>query len=151
MGASLSSVEKRPDRGEVMRWLSQVPDPEIPVVSVTDLGIVRQVAWQGDTLVVTITPTYSGCPAVSVIAMDIESELVRRGIKKLTIQTQLTPAWTTDWIGEKARQKLKGLWHRPTGCGGTMHRCLASTGENQLSPLSGCQHRMRECVWFNSL
>ncbi|MEY8842318.1 iron-sulfur cluster assembly protein, partial [Cribrihabitans sp. XS_ASV171] len=64
---------------QVWEWLDAVPDPEIPVISVVDLGIVREVEWQDDTLVVSVTPTYSGCPATSVISMDIETALRNHG------------------------------------------------------------------------
>ena len=64
-----------PSTAEVWDWLSHVPDPEIPVISLTDLGIVRDVAWDDDTLVVTVTPTYSGCPATAIINLDIETAL----------------------------------------------------------------------------
>ena len=107
MSSAFSALRRQPFYDDVMKWLSGVPDPEIPVVSVVDLGIVRNVDWRDNTLIVTITPTYSGCPATSVIAMDIEAELVRRGIKNVRVETQLAPAWTTDWIGEEAKQKLR--------------------------------------------
>lgn len=97
----------RPDIKDVWRWLEDVPDPEIPVVSVVDLGIVRDVEWVADELVVTVTPTYSGCPATAVISMDIEEALRRRDIEKVRIQSQLSPAWTTAWITDAAREKLK--------------------------------------------
>ncbi len=71
-----------PSIAEVWGWLGQVPDPEIPVISLTDLGIIRDVAWEDDTLVVTVTPTYSGCPATSIINLDIEAALQRQGRRK---------------------------------------------------------------------
>lgn len=98
---------------QVMDWLEQVPDPEIPVVSIVDLGIVRQVAWQDEVCVVTITPTYSGCPAMQAIATDIETVLRGHGVDALRIETQLSPAWTTDWMSERGRQALKGYGIAP--------------------------------------
>ncbi|MFC0219349.1 ring-1,2-phenylacetyl-CoA epoxidase subunit PaaD [Pseudochelatococcus lubricantis] len=97
----------KPSTEEVWRWLSEVPDPEIPVISLTDLGIIRDVAWDDDTLVVTVTPTYSGCPATTVINLDIEHALRGRGIGKLRLDRRLSPPWTTDWISEAGREKLK--------------------------------------------
>ncbi|HBF50992.1 MAG TPA: phenylacetate-CoA oxygenase subunit PaaJ, partial [Massilia sp.] len=82
---------------QVWSWLGEVPDPEIPVISVVDLGIVRDVAFDGDECVVTITPTYSGCPAMQVISDAVGEALRARGLDKLRIVTQLSPAWTTDW------------------------------------------------------
>ncbi|HCL63375.1 MAG TPA: phenylacetate-CoA oxygenase subunit PaaJ [Rhizobium sp.] len=96
-----------PELEEVWRWLGEVPDPEIPVISLTDLGIIRDVAWEGDTLVVSVTPTYSGCPATTVINLDIETALRARGIDKLRLERRLSPAWTSDWITAEGRDKLR--------------------------------------------
>ncbi len=103
----------RPDLAIVRRWLDQVPDPEIPVISLTDLGIIRDVEWQDDTLVVTVTPTYSGCPATSVINLDIEAALRARGIEKLRLERRLSPPWTTDWISAEGREKLRAYGIAP--------------------------------------
>ncbi len=96
-----------PDTARIMGWLDDVPDPEIPVVSVTELGIVREVWWEDATLVVAVTPTYSGCPATAVIALQIETKLRDMGISDLRIETRLSPPWTTDWITQGARDKLR--------------------------------------------
>lgn len=98
---------------QVWEWLAEVPDPEIPVISITDLGIVRDVAWQGETLVVTVTPTYSGCPATGVIALDIERELRARGVSDLRIERRISPPWTTDWLKPEARARLKAYGIAP--------------------------------------
>ena len=103
----------RPSTAQVWDWLSHVPDPEIPVISLTDLGIIRDVAWSGDTLVVTVTPTYSGCPATAIINLDIESALRARGIENLTLKRQISPAWTTDWISAEGREKLRAYGIAP--------------------------------------
>ncbi len=92
---------------QIWQWLKGVADPEIPVISVVDLGIVRNVQWSDDELVVTVTPTYSGCPATEVIARDIRDALIGHGIEKVRLTTQLSPAWTTDWISEKGREQLR--------------------------------------------
>lgn len=102
-----------PEPEEVWRWLGEVPDPEIPVISLTDLGIIRDVAWDGDTLVVAVTPTYSGCPATSVINLDIEAALKARGIDKLRLERRLSPAWTSDWISAEGRDKLRAYGIAP--------------------------------------
>ncbi|MGE8567289.1 putative 1,2-phenylacetyl-CoA epoxidase, subunit D [compost metagenome] len=93
---------------QVYAWLQEVPDPEIPVLSVVDLGVVREVTWDGDTCVVVITPTYSGCPAMREITQDIQQTLARHGIDEVRVDTRLAPAWTTDWMSEKGREALKG-------------------------------------------
>jgi len=103
----------RPSTAEVWDWLAHVPDPEIPVISLTDLGIVRDVAWDDETLVVTVTPTYSGCPATAIINLDIEKALHDRGISKLKLKRQLAPAWTTDWISAEGREKLRAYGIAP--------------------------------------
>lgn len=102
-----------PKLEDVWRWLAEVPDPEIPVVSLLDLGIVRDVAFEGEVLVVAITPTYSGCPATSVIALDVENALRSHGVEKLRVERRLSPAWTTDWITPEAREKLRAYGIAP--------------------------------------
>lgn len=88
--------------------LGAVPDPEIPVISVIELGIVRDVQVDGDGGVdVTVTPTYSGCPATELIAQDIVAALERAGASAVRVRTQLAPAWTTEWIDPAARAKLR--------------------------------------------
>lgn len=95
-----------PSATQVWDWLAEVPDPEIPVISLIDLGIIRDVEWEDDTLVVTVTPTYSGCPATSIINLDIELALKGHGVEKIRLKRQLSPAWTTDWISREGREKL---------------------------------------------
>lgn len=96
------------DAALVQGWLAQVPDPEIPVISITDLGIVREVRVADDgTCHVTITPTYSGCPAMGVIADAIKEALRSHGVERIVLHTRLTPAWTTDWLSDTARDRLR--------------------------------------------
>lgn len=103
----------QPSTKQVWDWLAQVPDPEIPVISLTDLGIIRDVEWQGDTLVVAVTPTYSGCPATSIINLDIEMALRGHGVQKLRLERRLSPPWTTDWISAEGREKLRAYGIAP--------------------------------------
>lgn len=116
-------VAVQPSTDDVWRWLDLVPDPEIPVISVVDLGIVRDVAWDDDTLVVTVTPTYSGCPATAVIAMDIESALRARGVGDIRLETRIAPPWTTDWLSEKGRAQLETYGIAPPSPAGGPDRC----------------------------
>lgn len=96
------------DTQAIMRLLEEVKDPEIPVLSVVDMGIVRRVALDEDGRVrVTITPTYSGCPAMSVIAMQIRMQLLAAGYREVEVQTVLSPPWTTDWMSEAGKRKLE--------------------------------------------
>jgi ring-1,2-phenylacetyl-CoA epoxidase subunit PaaD len=106
-------MQTLPSTAEVWNWLAQVPDPEIPVISLTDLGIIRDVEWDKDTLVVTVTPTYSGCPATGVINLDIEMALRERGLDKVRLERQLSPPWTTDWISGEGRAKLRAYGIAP--------------------------------------
>lgn len=91
---------------QILEWLGGISDPEIPAISIVDLGIVREVRWEGDACVVTITPTYSGCPAMTVIARDIEMMLGGHGVAEVRIETRLAPAWTTDWMSAKGKVNL---------------------------------------------
>ncbi len=87
--------------------LESVYDPEIPALTITDLGIVRDVLWHNDgTLEVIITPTYSGCPAMGVIEINIRAALQEGGFERVRVTTILSPAWTTDWLSEAGRVKL---------------------------------------------
>ena len=108
---------------QVWDWLEAVPDPEIPVISLVDLGIIRNVGWNGDTLEVTVTPTYSGCPATSLINMEIETALRNNGIEKLKLKRQLSPAWTTDWLTESGKAKLEQYGIAPPQPSGGPQRC----------------------------
>ena len=105
----------KPSITEIRQWLSEVPDPEIPVISLTDLGIIRDVTWDDETLVVTVTPTYSGCPATSIINLDIEAALRQRGIDRLRLERSLSPPWTTDWISAEGRRRLAEYGIAPPG------------------------------------
>ncbi len=98
---------------QVWDWLGEVADPEIPVISVVDLGIVRAVRLEGETCVVTITPTYSGCPAMQVISESVSAALRAHGIDDVRIESRLSPAWTTDWMSAAGKAALKGYGIAP--------------------------------------
>lgn len=94
--------------------LCHIPDPEVPVLTIEDLGVLRDVEVREDgTAVVTITPTYTGCPAMSMFAFDIEATLLRQGFEKVEVKTVLSPAWTTDWLTETAKEKLRAYGIAP--------------------------------------
>lgn len=92
---------------EIWAFLEEVFDPEVPVLTIVDLGIVRKVEVNGEQVVVTITPTYSGCPAMQRIESDIHEKLLEKGVKQLEVATTLSPAWTTDWLSEEGKRKLR--------------------------------------------
>jgi ring-1,2-phenylacetyl-CoA epoxidase subunit PaaD len=98
---------------EIWKILEEVKDPEVPVLSVIDLGIVRSVKTDADKIDLTITPTYSGCPAMDVISMDIRLKLMEKGFKNISVRQQLSPAWTTDWMSEEGKRKLKAFGIAP--------------------------------------
>lgn len=86
--------------------VAAVVDPEVPVLTIDDLGVLRDVRLDGDTVTVTITPTYSGCPAVDAIRDDIVLALTSAGFERVVVKTTLAPAWTTDWMSDAGRRKL---------------------------------------------
>ena len=107
--------------------VANVVDPEIPVLTIADLGILRSVETDGDRVVVTITPTYSGCPAMRQIEDDVASALLRAGTESYEIVVTHNPAWTTDWISEEGHRKLAAFGIAPpTGMNEVLcPRCLA--------------------------
>lgn len=101
------------ERQRAWRVLQQVPDPEVPALSVCDLGIVRDVQVQGQAANVVLTPTYSGCPATEVICQGVHDALAAAGFVPVTVQLQRAPAWTTDWISAEGRDKLRAYGIAP--------------------------------------
>ena len=110
---SLAAVESRLERAWAL--LDRVLDPEVPVVSVRDLGIVRDVIESGDGLRVVVTPTYSGCPATEVIEASIVEALEGAGLGPVRVEMRRAPAWTTDWMSEKGRRQLRDYGIAPPG------------------------------------
>ena len=98
---------------DIWELLESVMDPEVPVISIIDLGVVREINYKDEHCHIKITPTYSGCPAMQVIEDDICSTLKENGIDNISIETVLSPAWTTDWLSENAREKLKAYGIAP--------------------------------------
>lgn len=147
MVAAISATDK-----DVWSWLEGVPDPEIPVLSVLDLGIVRGINWVDGILEVTITPTYSGCPATGVIAMDIETALRGRGISDVRVRQQIAPAWTTDWLTDAGRAKLEAYGIAPPSAKGQPSACplCGSQDVEKISQFGStpckAQWRCRTCL-----
>src|SRR4030081_11671 len=110
-----------PNDGDLQKraWdvAAQVVDPEIPVLTIADLGVLRDVAVSDGHVEVAITPTYSGCPAMNMIALEIELALEREGIRHPKIRTVLSPAWTTDWMSDDGRRKLREYGIAPPQAG----------------------------------
>lgn len=141
-----------PSIDTVWEWLDAVPDPEVPVISLVDLGIIRDVVWEDDKLVVSVTPTYSGCPATSIINLDIETALRENGISNLELRRKLSPPWTTDWMSQKGRQALEKYGIAPPQAAGGPEKC-PQCGGSKLSRISQfgstpckAQWRCDECL-----
>jgi len=148
------------------RALGSVMDPEVPVVSIVELGIVREVSWRDDVLVVALTPTYSGCPATDVIEDHVRAALVDAGIEASRIEHRIAPPWTTDWLAPEARERLRAFGIAPPGgparvdvtgisplrrvreavacprCGSAQTRLIAHFGSTACK----AQYRCEECL-----
>lgn len=107
MTASATSQAESAALTRARAALAEVRDPELPFLTLADMGILRDVREAGDAIEVDITPTYSGCPATDVIRLDVETALLRAGIENARVRSVLNPAWTTDWLSEDARHKLR--------------------------------------------
>lgn len=95
------------NKQEIFELLNNVTDPEIPVVSVVEMGMIRDVELDNDLITITMTPTYSGCPATYEIRKDIVAELKKKGYENVKVKEKLYPPWTTDWMNEETHLKLK--------------------------------------------
>lgn len=106
-------------REEVLSFISDIPDPEIPVITIKELGILRDVEITPEGYLVSITPTYMGCPAMKMIQDQIRETMTARGITEVKIQLVYAPAWTTDWMSAEAKEKLRALGIAPPGKSGS--------------------------------
>ena len=116
------AAANKTDTTRLFDLLSSVVDPEIPVLTLQDLGVLRDISIENGTIKVTITPTYAGCPAMDTMRADIEATLAMAGYEQVTVQQSLSPAWTTDWMSENGREKLRAYGIAPpanTTCGQT--------------------------------
>ncbi len=137
----------RPAEGETERLealLEQVTDPEIPVVSIRDLGILRDISLDGGQVTVTITTTYSGCPAMSTIKADIRRALSTAGYENVQVKQSLSPAWTTDWMTAVGREKLREYGIAPPQKSSEGHCAVISPGTAVVCPECGSEHT--ECI-----
>jgi ring-1,2-phenylacetyl-CoA epoxidase subunit PaaD len=100
------STQARASQAEIWAALAELPDPEMPIVSLVELGIIREAEWAGDTLRVTITPTFAACPAYEVIGENIRERMQALGVGEVEVVVRHQPAWTSEWMTEAARAKL---------------------------------------------
>lgn len=100
-------VDTSANTEKIYNWISNIPDPEIPVISIADLGMLRRVEYRDENYIVTITPTYTACPAMKMIEDEIIEKLHKQNVDNVKVDLVYTPAWTTDWISEAAKLKLR--------------------------------------------
>ena len=120
---------RNPKSERIWNLLKDIPDPEIPIITIADLGILRDVEIRDDKVIVSITPTYSGCPAMKAISQDIIAKLKESGIEGVQIKTVFSPVWTTDWINDKAKEKLRAYGIAPPTSSVHCPRCNSSNVE----------------------
>ncbi len=125
---------------QIFKLLSEIPDPEIPVINIIELGILREVKFVDDTCVVVITPTYTGCPAMKVIEDDIRIKLKEIGIDKVKVELVLSPAWTTDWISDVAKEKLRAYGIAPPDHSSVDKKVLLGKARDLKCPLCSSIH-----------
>lgn len=129
---------------KLWQLLQEVKDPEVPVLSILDLGIVRQVSIDDGKVEIIITPTYSGCPAMDVIAMDIRLKLLEKGYRNIAVRQQLSPAWTTDWMTEEGKEKLKAFGIAPPNP--RQQFCVSDMFREEAVQCPHCQSHHTELV-----
>lgn len=120
--------------------LNEIPDPEIPVISIVDLGIVRKVILEDSKVIVHITPTYSGCPAMMAIQKDIVSRLNKEGIEQVEVKLVVDEVWTTDWINEEARERLRQYGIAPPEKASSDKNVLMGKSKTVSCPRCGSEH-----------
>ncbi|MEE8495165.1 MAG: 1,2-phenylacetyl-CoA epoxidase subunit PaaD [Xanthomonadales bacterium] len=141
------AVTAGPGNSEIERLevlLEQVTDPEIPVLSIRDLGILRDISLDVGQVTVTITTTYSGCPAMSTIKEDIRQTLSAAGYPDVQVKQSLSPAWTTDWMTPQGREKLREYGIAPPQKSGQGHCAILSPGTAVVCPQ--CGNENTECI-----
>lgn len=138
------------DIQKIQALLEDVSDPEVPVLSVNDLGIIRDIKFYNGNIHITITPTYSGCPAMDAISFDIKLKLLEHGYKNIKIDIVLSPAWTTEWMTDNGKRKLKEYGITPPGrsgiteailcpqCGSANTKLLSQFGSTSCKALHQC-------------
>jgi len=166
-----AQVKQAPEFDAVHAILAQVTDPEIPALSIADLGLLRDVYWQGERLTVVITPSYSGCPAMQTIKENILAALHRQGYAEVEVRTQLAPAWTSDWLSEAGKEKLRQSGIAPPAelssdkrslagealsiacpqCHSTDTRMISMHGSTACKALYKCEHCLEPFDYFKCI
>ncbi len=134
------------DERKILDILSTIPDPEIPVINIIELGIVRKVDKIDDQFVVTISPTYQGCPALDQIEFDILEKLKDEGVDNALLERQISPPWTTDWITEEGKNKLRAFGIAPP-VGSADKSILTGATKIVPCPLCGSEDTMIKALF----
>lgn len=142
MKAVRTTAATGPTRQDILGWLENVADPEIPVLSVVDLGIVRDITISPQGVEIAVAPTYSACPAMEVIERSIVQELLRRGAPSPRVRRVLSPPWTTDWLSESGRRKLRQYGIAPPA-GAAGKRALLGEDRPHACPRCGSSDTSR--------
>ena len=127
----------------VLHWLEEIPDPEIPVISIVELGVIRAIRFSETGVELDITPTYSGCPAMKQMEEDVLKKLKEKGVERVKLNTVYHPAWTTDWISVEARKKLQDYGIAPPE--GSIDKSALS-GQPKSVTCPRCKSRHTEMV-----
>lgn len=127
---------------EAYNLISVIPDPEIPVITIKDLGILRSVRMEDETCIVTITPTYTACPAMKMIEDQVREILSAHGVREVVVETVYSPAWTTDWLSPEAKMKLKHYGIAPP----THSSCAKLTDAMGIVPCPRCNSKNTSLV-----
>lgn len=143
---------------ELWDFLSEVPDPEIPIINLVELGVVREIAKEGDKVIVTVTPTYTGCPAKKLFNDLIIEKLHEKGIADVEIITVLSPAWNTDWLSEETKDKMYKDGISPptadnkiikcTNCGSIDTKVISEFGSTPCQSLYSCNQCLEPFNYF---
>jgi len=162
------ALRNQPDTAGLWQILDAVKDPEIPALSIWDLGVLQDIERHGDSIRVIITPTYSGCPAMDSIADDIRAALAAEGISQVKVAIRLAPAWTTDWLSDKGREQLRSFGIAPPQqsgadeltpeagircprCGSEHTRRISEFGSTACKALFQCDHCSEPFDYFKQI
>lgn len=124
---------------QIWGWLQEVTDPEIPVLNIVEMGIARDVVIESDKVTVKITPTYSGCPAMAAIEKEIKQKLKEKGLENFEVKKDFSETWTTDWMTEEAKTKLKDYGIAPPDKTGDEDDFLKSLKSTKIIPCPYCE------------